>query len=132
MKTFIFAAALVLGTAAIAQGTTQPAPQPTEQPSGETVDDPSQSTGPEGQTQQGTDHDGDAMATPGTNQAPMAPMSPPPMAPAMAPPPPMATAPGMMSNMPAPMAAPAGYPACSRTVTDRCTQTYERGRARRR
>ena len=117
MKTFIFAAALVFGTAAIAQDTTA-------QPSGETVDDPSQSTGPEGITQQGTDPNGAAMAPPGTNQAPMAP--------GMMTPPPMANAPGMMSNMPAPMAAPASYPACSRTVTDRCTQTYERGRTRRR
>lgn len=129
MKTFIFAAALVLGTAAIAQDAMQPAPQPTEQPSGETVDDPSQSTGPQGETQQGTDPNGMATPPAGTNQAPMAPA---PMAPAPMTPAPMAETPGAMSNMPAPMAAPASYPACSRTVTDRCTQTYERGTRRRR
>lgn len=127
MKTFIFAAALMLGTAAIAQDAMQPTPAPTAQPSGETVDDPSQSTGPEGETQQGTDPNGAAVAPPGTNQAPMVPPMQPTMAPA-----PMANTPGTMSNMSAPMAAPASYPACSRTVTDRCTQTYERGRARRR
>jgi hypothetical protein len=65
---------------------------PMQQPSGVTVDDPSQSTGARGVTQQGTDPNG--TATPG--------------------------------------AAPASYPACSRTVTDSCVQTYERGRRPRR
>ena len=32
------------------------------------------------------------------------------------------------SQPPAPMAPDATYPACSRTVTDNCVQTYERGR----
>lgn len=109
------AAALMLGTAGIAQDASQPAPQPTDMPSGETVDDPSQSTGPEGVTQQGTDPAGTATAPMETNQPPMtqAPMG--------------STQPGMMSNMPAPQAAMSDYPPCSRTVTDRCIQTYERG-----
>ncbi len=113
MKIALFAAALMLGTAGVAQDTMQPAPQPTSQPSGVTVDDPSQATGPAGVTQQGTVPDGTATAPMGTNEMPM---------PAQAP---MAMP---MSNMPTAMAAPeGGYPACSRTVTDRCTQTYERG-----
>ena len=32
------------------------------------------------------------------------------------------------SSPPAPMAADTSYPPCSRTVTDNCVQTYERGR----
>jgi len=64
-------------------------PMPAQQPSGVTVDDPSQSQGPRGVTQQGTVPD----------------------------------------NMSAPAG---GYPPCSRTVTDSCTQTYERGRRPRR
>ena len=34
------------------------------------------------------------------------------------------------SASPAPMGAAMDLPPCSRTVTDRCVQTYERGRAR--
>ncbi len=89
MKMILFAAALSMSGVALAQSTTTTTT--TTQPSGETVDDPSQSTGPRGITQQGTDPNG--MATPGmgTQQA-------------------------------------AGsYPPCSRTVTDSCVQTYERG-----
>jgi hypothetical protein len=81
IKPLMLASALFLGTAAIAQTTPQP--------SGQTVDDPSQSTGPQGITQQGTDPDG-------------------------------------QSN---PGAAAGQYPPCSRTVTDSCVQTYERGSA---
>lgn len=33
------------------------------------------------------------------------------------------------SSPPAPMAPDASYPPCSRTVTDNCVQTYERGRS---
>lgn len=113
MKIAMFAAALMLGTAGTAQDTMQPAPQPTEEPSGETVDDPSQATGPQGITQQGTDPNGQAYVPPGANQG--AGVYPQAMA-----------APGMAPGM-------ANYPPCSRTVTDRCIQTYERGvrRARR-
>jgi hypothetical protein len=35
------------------------------------------------------------------------------------------------SQPPAPMPASTSYPACSRTVTDHCVQTYERGAGRR-
>jgi hypothetical protein len=84
MKTILFAAALSIGGVALAQSTTT-ATQPATQPSGETVDDPSQSTGPRGVTQQGTVPSGQTGAAAGE------------------------------------------YPPCSRTVTDGCIQTYERG-----
>jgi type II secretory pathway pseudopilin PulG len=86
MKILLFAAALSMSGVALAQSTTTTT---TTQPSGETVDDPSQSTGPRGITQQGTDPNG--MAT-------------------------MGSSPGA-----------GNYPPCSRTVTDSCVQTYERG-----
>ena len=60
MKKLVLAAALMVATAAFAQ-------------SGQTVSDPSQSTGPHGITQQGTDPDGQAVAPPGTNQPVTAP-----------------------------------------------------------
>jgi hypothetical protein len=102
MKTLLFAAALSVSSLALAQGTTQsttsqhPMSQPTAttsstargsaaQPSGQTVDDPSQSTGPRGVTQQGTVPSSQTGAAAGE------------------------------------------YPPCSRTVTDGCIQTYERG-----
>jgi hypothetical protein len=120
MKKILFAAALSISSVAIAQ--TQPtsgdaAEQPAtedSQPSGETVDDPSQATGPQGVTQQGTDPEGQATAPAGTNQ--MAPAGP---GGAM-------VAPGQNAAF-TPRAAAGEYPACSRTVTDNCTQTYERG-----
>ena len=121
MRNLLFAAAaLSISSVAIAQtegssqpATEQPATEDT-QPSGETVDDPSQATGPQGVTQQGTDPQGQATAPAGTNQ--------------MAP-----TAPGgtyMAPNQSAaftPRPAAGEYPPCSRTVTDNCIQTYERG-----
>jgi hypothetical protein len=82
MRTILFAAALSISSIAIAQTTTAPAT--TAQPSGETVDDPSQATGPQGVTQQGT----------------------------------------VPNNQ---TGAGREYPPCSRTVTDGCIQTYERG-----
>jgi hypothetical protein len=54
MKIIIFAAALMLGSAALAQ-------------TGNTVDDPSQASGPRGVTQQGTDPDGQACTPAGYN-----------------------------------------------------------------
>lgn len=131
MKALLFAAAISVSGIAIAQNTssqdtnttatqgtdTQDADttttEDTAQPSGQTVNDPSQSTGPQGVTQQGTDPSGQATAPAGTNQAPMGT--------------------GMAQPMPnqqasfAPRAAAGDYPPCSRTVTDACIQTYERG-----
>jgi hypothetical protein len=54
MKTLLFAAALALSGAALAQ-------------SGQTVADPDQSSGPRGVTQQGTDPNGEACTPPGYN-----------------------------------------------------------------
>lgn len=115
MRTILFAAALTMGSVAFAQTQPTTSPEPTpQQPSGETVDDPSQATGPEGVTQQGTVPDGQATAPPGTNQMPM-----------------QGTSPMMSSDSNiamTPRAATTDYPPCSRTVTDSCVQTYERGR----
>ncbi len=131
MRTLIFAAALTVSGVAIAQDqTTQSQSQtPTqsqtttnpEQPSGQTVDDPSQATGPQGVTQQGTDPNGQATPPAGTNEGVQG------------------TTGAGMAAQPAPSqqaaftARPAAqeYPPCSRTVTDSCVQTYERGVRRR-
>ena len=91
MKALVFAAALTLGTAAAAQ-------------SGNTVDDPAQSMGPRGVTQQGTDPDGQACTPPGYNAG--------------------ATS---YPTCPGAPAAPGSLPPCSKTVTDSCVQAYERG-----
>jgi len=94
MKIIIFAAALTLGSAALAQ-------------TGNTVSDPSQSSGPRGVTQQGTDPEGQPCTPAGYNAG--------------------ATA---YPTCPAGNATPqssATPPRCSRTVTDHCIQAYERG-----
>ena len=97
MKVFLFAAALTLGTAAVAQ-------------TGNTVSDPSQSSGPRGVTQQGTDPEGQPCSPPGFNQGTSG----------------YPTCGDKGNGM-----ASASPPACSRTVTDSCVQTYERGVRRR-
>ena len=75
---------------------------------GNTVDDPSQASGPRGITQQGTDPDGEACTPAGFNQGVG---GYPPCGAGTTDTTPTATNP----------------PACSRTVTDNCIQTYERG-----
>ena len=94
MKALVFAAALTLGTAAAAQ-------------SGNTVDDPAQSMGPRGVTQQGTDPDGQACTPPGYNAGTSAY-------------PTCDAGSGSAASSPTP-------PRCSKTVTDHCIQAYERG-----
>ncbi len=120
--------AVTLGTAAIAQQSdvnsqnAATSSQNTGQPSGQTVDDPSQSTGPQGITQQGTDPNGQARAPVGTNMGVQGTGTGPAV--------PMANQGAAFAPRPA-----AGeYPVCSRTVTDSCIQAYERGvsRSRRR
>jgi hypothetical protein len=94
MKIIIFAAALTLGSAALAQ-------------TGNTVSDPSQSSGPRGVTQQGTDPEGQACTPSGYNASTSA-----------------------YPTCPAGNATPnssATPPRCSKTVTDHCVQAYERG-----
>ena len=99
MKSAFFgAAALLLAGTAFAQP-------------GNTVTDPSQSTGPRGVTQQGTDPEGQACTPPGFNAGTSA------------------YPPCGAGN--APTAASTTPPPCSRTVTDHCIQTYERGVRRR-
>ncbi|HEX8239660.1 MAG TPA: hypothetical protein VF574_07995 [Allosphingosinicella sp.] len=94
MKIMIFAAALTLGSAALAQ-------------TGNTVDDPAQSMGPRGVTQQGTDPDGQACTPSGYN--------------------------ANTTGYPAceagsgSAASTATPPRCSKTVKDHCVQAYERG-----
>ncbi|HEX9954606.1 MAG TPA: hypothetical protein VGB48_05235 [Allosphingosinicella sp.] len=116
MKTLLFAAALALSGTAIAQ-------------TGNTVNDPAQSSGPRGVTQQGTDPNGEACTPAGFNAGST---GYPPCSGAMA---------GGTTGG-APSGSMAGgttggtmgggaLPACSKTVTDRCTQTYERGVRRR-
>lgn len=115
MKAMMFAAALSIGGVAFAQTQTTTTDEQTgqQQPSGQTVDDPSQATGPAGITQQGTDPNGQATPPAGTNQMPTQGTSP------------------MMGNSSSmgmtPRPATTDYPPCSRTVTDSCIQTYERG-----
>ena len=75
--------------------------------SGNTVADQSQSSGPQGITQQGTDPEGQPCTPPGFNAGTSA---YPPCGAGSAPP----------QSSPTP-------PPCSRTVTDHCIQTYERG-----
>jgi hypothetical protein len=68
----------------------------------------------DGVTQQGTMPDGTATPPPGTNEPPMS-------VPAGTP------VPDQNAAL-APQPATTEYPACSRTVTDRCIQKYEKGR----
>lgn len=91
MKSVVFAAALLVGSAALAQG-------------GNTVDDPSQSSGPRGVTQQGTDPDGQACTPQGFNQG--------------------STSYPTCTDQ----TAKTSLPPCSKTVTDSCVQSYERPR----
>ena len=75
--------------------------------SGNTVSDQSQASGPQGVTQQGTDPEGQACTPAGFNQGASG-----------YPPCGAGNAPAEASPTP---------PPCSRTVTDHCIQTYERG-----
>src|SRR3712207_8600213 len=96
MKIITFAAALALASApAFAQ-------------TGNTVDDPSQSSGPRGVTQQGTDPDGQACTPAGYNAGTTAYPSC------------DGAATGPTNRAGTPLR-------CSRTVRDRCIQAYERG-----
>jgi hypothetical protein len=115
MKALLISAALICGVAAYAQ---EPAPSPVSPPadaatapapSGEAMPMPSPA---EGVTQQGTVPSGEAVAPPGTNEPPMT-------VPAGTP------VPDQNAAL-APQPATTSYPPCTRKVTDRCIQTYER------
>ena len=107
MKTLIFAAALLAGGAAVAQTMPEPAPG-----AGTTTSSPGNSA-PELDARGIPVISDPAIAPPGFNQ--------------------LAGMTGMggplvdVSQPPAPQPATEAYPACSRTVTDHCVQTYERG-----
>jgi len=94
----MIAAAVMLSGTAIAQ-----------QPSGQTVSDPSQSMGPQGITQQGTDPDGIHCTPPGFNAG----MSPYPQC--------------VSGRHPNIGRNPESPPVCTRRITDHCIQSYERG-----
>ena len=114
MKTILFAAALALSGAAFAQ-------------SGATVDDPAQASGPRGVTQQGTDPDGQPCTPSGYNAgASVYPACTDGMTGGTA-----GTGTGMAGTTTGTGAAAGNLPPCTRTVTDRCVQTYERGVRRR-
>jgi len=122
MRMLFLLAALTVSGAALAQATqdsTQPATDAVQtpvSPSGPGTDPNGRNVPPgDGITQQNTDPNGSAVAPPGTNQ----PFNPPPGA-VIAP----------AANQAAaftPQSATTDYPPCSKTVTDRCIQTYERG-----
>jgi hypothetical protein len=100
MKTLIFAAALLAGSAAIAQQSSAPSNQAPERDARgiPVVSDPAEV--PAGANQTATIAPG-SVFQPNPNQA----------------------------QVFTPRPATETYPACSRTVTDNCVQTYERGRA---
>lgn len=108
MKTLLFAAALALSGAALAQTA----------PAGNTVDDPDQSSGPRGVTQQGTDPNGQACTPAGYNANTTAYTI-------------CGTDNAGTGTSTASGASTASPPPCSKTVTDGCIQTYERGVRRR-
>jgi hypothetical protein len=120
MKLLLFSAALALSGAALAQAP-EPAPAPPPDTSATqpgTVPDSTATPPPgAGVTQQGTVPSGIATPPPGTNE-------PPTQVPAGTPMPDQSAA-------FTPQAAPTEYPPCSRTVTDRCIQTYEKKGRRR-
>lgn len=107
MKTMVLAAALLIGGAAMAQAQTAPAPQPA---AGQVV--------------------APSNANPETDARGIAVISDPATAPAGWNQPPAVGGTGAdPSQRPAPQPATETYRPCSRTVTDNCVQTYERGRS---
>ena len=120
MKIALFAAALLASTAAYAQTTdttmTQPPVATTTPAPADTATSPvvmPDNSAPRTDNLGNTVISQPAVAPPGFNQAPgMNGVGGPYVDP---------------SQPPAPTAATGDYPPCSRTVTDHCTQTYERG-----
>jgi hypothetical protein len=110
MKTALFAAALLMSTAAIAQTTDTTTPPAGSATSPVVMPD---NTAPRTDNMGTPVISAPATAPAGFNQAPgMNGVGGPYVDP---------------SQPPAPEAATSDYPPCSRTVTDHCTQTYERG-----
>ncbi|MEA3016061.1 MAG: hypothetical protein QOI38_783 [Sphingomonadales bacterium] len=136
MRSVLFGAALLLGTAAIAQ---PPADDTTDDTTMTTTTDtttemsqPASTTTTTSTTMQTTGGvNGGGMVAPGnTRPATDARGIPVISAPAVAPQGWNGNGPPAPASGPAPsMGAATDLPPCSRTVTDRCVQTYERGRA---
>jgi hypothetical protein len=121
MKIALFAAALLASTAGFAQTTNMPdstmaTPQTTTTAPADSATSPvvmPDNTAPRTDNNGNTVISAPAVAPPGFNQAPgMNGVGGPYVDP---------------SQPPSPTAATGDYPPCSRTVTDHCTQTYERG-----
>jgi len=115
MKIVMFAAAaLSMSGIALAQDSGAAAPPATtDQPSGVTTTNGNEPGN--GLTQQGTDPSGQGVAPPGTNQ------------PVVVPPGAVVVPNPNQAAAFTPQAATTDYPPCSKTVTDHCVQTYERG-----
>jgi hypothetical protein len=113
MKSIIMAAALLLGGTAVAQTTQEETTTTTMAPTGSIV--APDNSAPERDARGIAVISAPATAPTGYNQ-------PAQTVPAGTAPPAMGPAPTMGSAGP--------LPPCSKTVTDHCTQTYERGRAR--
>lgn len=125
MKTFMFAAALLMGGTAVAQPADAPQPPPEAQPD----------TGNTNPMPDGGNAQPDAGSAP--EPMPQQPMESAPMQSQQAPMArPMASPGGDMTTAPsgatgfATRPATENYPACSRGVTDNCVQTNERGSRR--
>jgi hypothetical protein len=112
MKTILFAAALSLSSIALAQAT-DPATNEPLKPGNDLVPPG------DGITQQGTDPNGQATPPPGANE------------PMVAPPGAVVVPNPNQAAVFTPQAAQKEYPPCSKTVTDGCVQTYEKGARRR-
>ena len=113
MRSLLFAAALLTSTAAISQTTDQTVPPPAPADSATSPVVMPDNSAPRIDNNGTPVISAPAVAPPGFNQAPgMNGVGGPYVDP---------------SQPPAPMTATGDYPPCSRTVTDHCIQTYERG-----
>ncbi|HEX8482804.1 MAG TPA: hypothetical protein VF650_12955 [Allosphingosinicella sp.] len=137
MKLIIMAAALMLGSAAVAQTTSEEEADTTTTTETSTTDTTTTTTtaaqpGSMSPMSTGGQTVAPGNTSPETDARGIRVISAPAQAPAGYNQPAQLLAPGAaMPTVAAPTPSAAGpLPPCSRTVTDRCTQTYERGRAR--
>ena len=135
MRRMLFAAALLCGTAALAQDYPAATPDPAVAPDATTMEEPAPMPQTTMTAQLPT---GTAVAPDNSNPERDARGIPVISDPAVAPPgfnQPAGSLTGMggplvdASQAPAPQPATQDYPPCTRTVTDHCLQTYERGRS---
>lgn len=119
MKSAFFAAALLVGTAALAQPGTQTSTQ-TDVQAGQTTTTTTTTTG-QVVSPGNTSPERDARGIPVVSDPAQAPTG-------FNQPPAVGGTGASPSSPPTPQPATENYPPCSRTVTDNCVQTYERGR----